>query len=628
MHCRGDTLSWINRYIVRIGSALGAAALACLLPALASAQSNSYVFQGKPIAFGHLNSEDGRAAIGLDDPALKALLARLGASATWQPSERYILITTAAPVVISFAVGDTRYDVGAIVAEASFAPYFENGVAFVPLAELLRALGLEVKRDGAVSVLQPQLGSIDVQSAGRTTKLVARAAVPLKFRTISRTERQITLEFAGVATTLESVRKLRSGGVREIDLRTEGTVRDPRTIATIYLDPGATGVTLGSDDHRDFVLSVGGRIPVAESTAGPGALPAAAPSAAPTAAQLAAVTAVDVAPGSSADTVTISVDGDATYEWHRFRAPDDRWYVDIIGARLQMLPREDTTDGPLRSIRVHQLNADTVRVAMTFAGQNDATVTPSATGLTITVPDALAQSDAPRLGSGSIGSGAVASATPAPSDTGAWKYTPNPSSTYIAQNPRLIVIDPGHGGTDPGTVHHGSSEKALALDMSRRLRSVLIARGWQVIMTHDTDRDVYGPNASDRAELQARDDVANNAGARMFVSVHVNGFMNSGPNGTTSYYSKASDVPLAQAVQHRLSSSLGTSDDGIVKSKLYVTLHAAMPAVLVETAFITNPDDYAKLSSPAWRQKVALAIADGIGDYAGSPPSADQTSGQ
>ncbi|MDP9111245.1 MAG: N-acetylmuramoyl-L-alanine amidase family protein [Candidatus Eremiobacteraeota bacterium] len=619
-------MSWINRYIARIGSALGILAFAALLPASAAAQTTDYVFQNKPVVFSHINSEDGRLAIGLDDPGLKSLLLRLGASVTWQPSERYILLTTPAPLVISFAVGDTRYDVGSVVEEASFAPYVENGVAFVPLGELLRALGLEVKHDGPSVVLQPQLASIEVRSSGATTKLVARGAIPLRFRTLSRTSRQITVEFQGVGTTLERSRKLPSDQIREIDLRADGSVRDPRTVATIDLAPDAKNVTLGSSNRRDFVLSVGGsKMTALEPTPNPVASPEDAPATA--APQQAAVSAVNLQSGSSGDTVAVSVDGDATYEWHRFRAPDDRWYVDIIGARLQMAPRDDSGNGPVRSIRVHQVNPTTVRVAMTFAGQNDAMVTPTASGLSIAVSQALAQDDASRRGSGSIGSSAVADATPTPSD-GSWKFTPTPSATYAAQNPRLIVIDPGHGGTDPGTVRGGSSEKALALDMSRRLRDVLVARGWQVIMTHETDRDVYGPNASDRAELQARDDVANNAGARMFVSVHVNGFMNSGPHGTTSYYSKSSDIPLAQAVQRRLSESLGTSDDGIVKSKLYVTLHALMPAVLVETAFISNPDDLAKLTSPAWREKVARAIADGIADYAGSPRSAEQSSGQ
>ncbi|MEO6913231.1 MAG: N-acetylmuramoyl-L-alanine amidase, partial [Candidatus Baltobacteraceae bacterium] len=235
--------------------------------------------------------------------------------------------------------------------------------------------------------------------------------------------------------------------------------------------------------------------------------------------------------------------------------------------------------------------------------------------------------DAPRTGSGSIGDSALAYASPAPPppDDASWKFSPTPKSTYVPTNPKLIVIDPGHGGSDPGTVRNGISEKNLSLDMSKRLRDDLISRGWQVQMTRTTDVDVFQPNDSPHDELQARCDIANTAGARLFVSVHVNGFMNSGPRGTTTYYSKPIDMPLARDLDRRMAGALGTKDDGIIKSHLYVTLHTSMPAVLIETAFISNPDDYARLTSPDWRQKVADAIADGIGDYTGSAVGSLQT---
>jgi len=224
--------------------------------------------------------------------------------------------------------------------------------------------------------------------------------------------------------------------------------------------------------------------------------------------------------------------------------------------------------------------------------------------------------------------------TPAPadqsSDDGAssgWKFGPHAGSgsgtTYVPKNARLIVIDPGHGGSDQGAARHGTSEASLTLDMAQRLRSILVARGWQVQMTRNTDVDVYAPNDSARQELQARVDVANNAGARMFVSIHVNSFINSGPYGTTCYISKDGDVALARALESQLASD-GTKDDGIVKSHLYVTLHTLMPAVLVETAFLSNPNDYALLTSPAWRQKVAQSIADGIDRYDRQYPATNQ----
>ena len=170
------------------------------------------------------------------------------------------------------------------------------------------------------------------------------------------------------------------------------------------------------------------------------------------------------------------------------------------------------------------------------------------------------------------------------------------------------------------------TEASLTLDMAKRLQGILVARGWQVKLTRETDVDVYRPNDSAHDELQARDDIANNSGGLLLVSIHVNSFINSGPNGTTTYYAKPSDVPLAQVIQRELASGLGTKNDGTIKSRLYIPLHANMPAVLVETAFLSNPEDFAKLNSPDWRQKLAEMIADGIDRYARQypPPSGGQ----
>jgi len=151
------------------------------------------------------------------------------------------------------------------------------------------------------------------------------------------------------------------------------------------------------------------------------------------------------------------------------------------------------------------------------------------------------------------------------------------------------------------------------------LRALLVARGWQVKMTRDSDVDVFGPNASAHDELQARCDVANNAGARLFVSVHVNSFPTPELNGTASYYYKDVDRGLADAIHKRLA-TIGTADKGVRKEELYVIHHTTMPATLIETAFLSNLSDAALLRSPDFLKKVALAIADGIGDYAANHP--------
>ncbi len=625
-------LNSISRCAVRTFSALVVVVAACAANAQAA---STYVFDGKALPISHVQSYGGKTAISVDDPGLRELLRDVDAALTWNRGDRYVLFTTAEPRIISFAVGDTRYDVGPVTSQAAFAPYEYGNTVYVPFDELLRALYLAAKPDGHDTVIQPQLAAIDVQAAEGSVRIVGRAGIALHPKIASESADRLVYSFDGVGTTLQSSRTVNAPGVRAIDVAQTGSVRAPVTQVTLLLTHGATHGAPSSDDGRDFIVSVDGSgvtPPAASSVAAaPRAAQAAASPAAPAATNGATVTAVDERADGGDFTVTITVSGDATFDWHRLGSTDDRFWIDINDAHLDMPPRDDPANAFISSGRVRQWDALTVRVALTLQGFKDIDVIPTASGVQVVVHSTLASAGVARSGSGGTGAAAVAHAAAAaaapatPSATpGPWKFAQRPvaGGKYVAANPRLIVIDPGHGGSDPGAVHGGQSEKNLTLDMAKRLRDVLIARGWQVIMTRDTDVDVYKAYDSAHVELQARDDVANKPGARLLVSIHVNSYVNSGPRGTTTYYSKPEDVPLAQDVQHELASSLGTVDDGIVKSQLYVTLHAKMPAILVETAFLTNPGDFAMLTSPAWRQKVAEAIAQGIGDYAGAPPAA------
>ncbi len=618
----------INHCIARTGSRTALALLALspfalAAPALADGSINA-VYQQQTIRFSHLSSAYGAQAIGMQDPGFRALLKATGALLTWKPGERYVLITTSAPVVVSFALGDRRYDVGPITLEAAFAPFARGDEAYLPLDDVLRSLDLALRRDGAGAVLQPQLAGLDVRQDGNRTTLLAHGAAPLHPRVVRDSDGAVTYAFDGVGTTLSGTRQINSGGVRSVQIETSGTVREPRTLVTVTLVPGAVAEAPREDEH-DVALAFDGVAPaapaVAEQSPTPEPAPATQASRGPT-----LVTSVTMQPTDGGVSVAIAVTGNAPFEWHRLRDPDNRFWVDIDGAQLQGPPLEQNAPGPLTSLRVRQNDPMTVRVALTLAGSKAVSVVPSATGLEIIV-QAQDVADAPRSGIGSVGSVVSegeqnpALVTPAPLEPGAsapgssdatWKF--GPRSNYVPTNPRLIVLDPGHGGSDRGTIHGGVAEAELTLDMAKRLRDILIARGWEVKMTRDTDVDVYAPGDSARDELQARVDVANKAGARLFVSIHANAFINSGPYGTTCYVSKPEDVAFARIVEAQLAAD-GTKDDGIVKSHLYVTLHTRMPAVLVETAFLSNPSDYALLTSAAWRQKVAQEIADGIGQY-------------
>lgn len=183
---------------------------------------------------------------------------------------------------------------------------------------------------------------------------------------------------------------------------------------------------------------------------------------------------------------------------------------------------------------------------------------------------------------------------------------------------KIITIDPGHGGSDSGAVGpNGYTEKEGAFVISQKVASILNQSGAKVVMTRDSDVDVYGPNASARNELQARVDVGNNANSDIFVSIHCNAFVNPAANGTQTFYygSSYQGQRLAQSIQEKMIEANGLRDRGISTCNFYVVKHSYMPAVLIETAFITNYDEEALLSDDEWQTTMAKAIAEGINEY-------------
>ena len=180
-----------------------------------------------------------------------------GASITWRPGERYVLITTAAPVVVSFAVGDRRYDVGPVVLQAAIAPFVQGNEVYLPFNELLRSLDLAVRPDGSSWILQPQLASLDVRSWGNRADIVVRGGIPLRPRIVQDAPGGVTYEFDGVGTALTGTRNVNAGGIRSIAISQSGTARDPKTTVSVQLLPGAAHDVPRSDNGRDVVVSFG-----------------------------------------------------------------------------------------------------------------------------------------------------------------------------------------------------------------------------------------------------------------------------------------------------------------------------------------------------------------------------------
>ena len=217
----------------------------------------------------------------------------------------------------------------------------------------------------------------------------------------------------------------------------------------------------------------------------------------------------------------------------------------------------------------------------------------------------------------------------------------------------FVAVDPGHGGGDTGAVgvlpagtqtgmtprsdSRGRTviyESDVNLDISFRLDAYLRARGARTILTRT--QDLAGgdrPYTTAGADLRARVQIANEAGAELFVSVH-NNALNSTASGTEAfhyYYSSPAARVLATEVQREMVRALGLPDRGVKTAGFYVLRYTVMPAVLVEGAFLSNPSEALLLADPAVRQRIADAIGRGVERFAArdvrTPPRLPPTIG-
>jgi N-acetylmuramoyl-L-alanine amidase len=213
-----------------------------------------------------------------------------------------------------------------------------------------------------------------------------------------------------------------------------------------------------------------------------------------------------------------------------------------------------------------------------------------------------------------------------------------------------IVIDPGHGGHDPGAQTRGLNEADLVLDVALRLQQLLLkASGFEVVLTRDTD--VFIP-------LEERTAIANRAGADLFLSIHANASRNAKAHGVETYFLNFASNPDAEAVAARENSAsgqtmhnlpdivkaitlnnkldesrdfatlvqramidkLGTSnkqirDLGVRQAPFVVLIGAGMPSILAEISFLTHQQEGKLLKTPAYRQKIAEALFAGVQEY-------------
>ena len=244
-------------------------------------------------------------------------------------------------------------------------------------------------------------------------------------------------------------------------------------------------------------------------------------------------------------------------------------------------------------------------------------------------------------------------AKPTPEPPKMPKPVPNPSlAQQLGLGVKTIVIDPGHGGKDPGAVSQKRREKQIVLNLSKTLRDILVQKGYNVRLTRETD--VFIP-------LRKRTQFATNQKADLFISIHTNASIANSAAGIETYYlALASDESaritamrenagaeynmkeldalvgrilkeskstesrrLAELIQAQLTSGKQVRNRGVKHAPFVVLIGTKVPAVLVEVGFISNPTEGKKLTTKAYQRQLATSIAEGIEQYIKSfPPAA------
>ena len=182
----------------------------------------------------------------------------------------------------------------------------------------------------------------------------------------------------------------------------------------------------------------------------------------------------------------------------------------------------------------------------------------------------------------------------------------------------LVYIDPGHGGEDPGAIADGINEKDINLSVAKQVEEILLNKGYYVVMSRKNDSTL---SLSDRAQE------ANQLNADIYVSIHQNAFNKTTSGIETYYYNERGNTEnhladdsnrinnsqkLAEEIHKELIAETGARDRGVRRANFHVVRETEMPAVLIESGYLDNAADRAKLLLKSYQEKIAQAIANGI----------------
>lgn len=354
--------------------------------------------------------------------------------------------------------------------------------------------------------------------------------------------------------------------------------------------------------------------------------------------------------------IVIDTKKDAVFTSHMLKADQNlgkppRLYIDIDDSGLDpaSVPAEvPINDGLLKRVRVARNTLNTVRVVLDIETIKRYRVfaLPDPERIVIDIVGSDAPSSIEQALAAARGGAAVPTPPTPPTGT-------TPAVTLAGQlglQVKRIVIDPGHGGKDPGAIGcSGTHEKKIVLSISKKVAKILRDKGYEVILTRNSDEYL---------QLEERTAIANTNRADLFVSIHANAARSKQAHGIETYYlslatdensvrvaarenatssRKMSDLQLilqdlmttskvnestllAGYVQESMITQVGeqfkVKDLGVKRAPFFVLIGAEMPCLLVETGFMSNPDEEKRLRSDTYQNHLAESIAAGVEKYA------------
>lgn len=197
-------------------------------------------------------------------------------------------------------------------------------------------------------------------------------------------------------------------------------------------------------------------------------------------------------------------------------------------------------------------------------------------------------------------------------------FLSNEVEALLPLSGKIIIIDPGHGGADPGTTKDNTYEKDINLSISKYLELELVKVGATVILTRDGDYDLSSPNVRWRkkSDFDNRIKMINTSKANMYLSIHLNYLSDSSYSGAQVFYNNDTNKEIATVIQETINKELNNNREiKKIPSKTYMYSKLDIPGVLIECGFLSNPNELSSLKTSKYQEKIASVIKDALINY-------------